>query len=308
MGKIPQVLFLAGVDYANVGSLYSRALNSVGIHSRVIVREQHWLGFPDQGLVILDDKKRQRMINTADIIVFLHSVYTPGNYEGKRLFVFHGGSRYRKRPVRQNKFFNPRVERCIIQTAEMLGMGAKNEVWLLPPVDTKLIKPDYSMVNPKKLIFSHFPNKTFYKGSALINPVINQIRSDGKYKKKFGYKFDKRRVSWNDNMKRMGFCDIYIEQIGFMGNWSMTALEAAALGKIVITNFESSALYRKEYGDHAIQVANTAGKLKDIIQQLLDLDRDRIVELKKETREWVEKYHSFEAVGKRMKEEVFGIK
>ena len=133
--------------------------------------------------------------------------------------------------------------------------------------------------------------------------------NDKKYTRKIGYKYNKKRVIWDKNIIRIkNSCDVYIEQIGFMGNWSITALEAAALGKIVITNFESSALYKQEYGEHKILVANTTTKLKDIIQQLLDLDQDRIIELKKETRKWVEEYHSFEAVGKRMKEHVFGIK
>ena len=309
MKKIPQVLFLATNDYANAGSLYSKALNSVGIQSTVVIEKGHKFGFPNQGTIVCDPKKRQKMIDNTDIVVFLHSVFTPGNYKDKRLFVFHGGSRYRRRQVSINKLFNPIIEKSIIQTAEMLGKGAKNEVWLLPPVDTLLIKPDYSMINPSMLMFAHFPDKPEYKGSAIINPIINQIMDDKKYTRKIGYKYNKKRVIWDKNIIRIkNSCDVYIEQIGFMGNWSITALEAAALGKIVITNFESSALYKQEYGEHKILVANTTTKLKDIIQQLLDLDQDRIIELKKETRKWVEEYHSFEAVGKRMKEHVFGIK
>jgi hypothetical protein len=202
INKNPKVLFLAGVDYANVGSLYSKSLNTVGIQSSVIIQEEHHLNFPDHGTVITNLKEIQKRIDDVDIIIFLHSIYTPGNYKGKRLFVFHGGSRYRKRPRRYNKLFNPIVEKSIVQTAEMLGLGAKNQVWLLPPVDTELLKPTYLMAHPRNIVIAHFPNRPIFKGSLIINKVMKQIRMNKKYEKKFIYKYSRSRVFWKQNIRR----------------------------------------------------------------------------------------------------------
>ena len=98
----------------------------------------------------------------------------------------------------------------------------------------------------------------------------------------------------------MSECDIYIEQI-CKHEWGITALEAAALGKIAITTFRGLEEYRKQYGDCELVVANTENELRERVEEIMSWTPEQILEKKKATRRWVETYHSFEAVGQRLK-------
>ena len=83
-------------------------------------------------------------------------------------------------------------------------------------------------------------------------------------------------------------------------DWSIQALEACALGCITITNFHFEKRYKKEYGEHGLIVANTAEDLRKVLVNLLQKDREELLELKHKAREWVERLHSYKAVGKRL--------
>ena len=100
-----------------------------------------------------------------------------------------------------------------------------------------------------------------------------------------------------------------LEQKGLRyGEWGMTALEAASLGKIVVTNFLSIDRYKKEYGECPLVICNTEGEFERRLHELSEMNKDDILKLKKETRKWVEEKHSLKAVGKRLKryyEELF---
>ena len=66
------------------------------------------------------------------------------------------------------------------------------------------------------------------------------------------------------------------------GEWGITALEAAALGKIVVTNFLSIDRYKIEYGDCPLVVCNTIDQLKDNISELSKMSKEEILEKKEE--------------------------
>ena len=52
-------------------------------------------------------------------------------------------------------------------------------------------------------------------------------------------------------------------------------------------------------------VANNAKELEAALCRLILMDEDEFMELRIQTRAWAEKYHSFEAVGNRLKETVY---
>jgi hypothetical protein len=89
------------------------------------------------------------------------------------------------------------------------------------------------------------------------------------------------------------------------GEWGNTALEAAALGKIVVTNSLNTDLYRAEYGDCALQIANTPEALKETLQRLISLSDGELTQLKLQSREWVENKHSMMPTGERMWDKVY---
>jgi hypothetical protein len=91
------------------------------------------------------------------------------------------------------------------------------------------------------------------------------------------------------------------------GEWGVSAIEAAALGKIVITHFLSHKKYEQVYGQHELCVANTPSDIAVHLESLLELSDDELLKRRKATRSWVEKFHSFKAVGTRLKEEIYEI-
>jgi len=307
------LLVSAKQDYANVSYTLQQSLRAVGVDALALsLRPTTTVKPASARIVKLVELKKYAQ--QAKVIQFMHSVHLNLGVKNKRIFVYHGGGRYRENFERLNKIFNPIVEKCIIQTADLLGLGAKNEVWLLPAVDTEKIKPVYKRQS-KKIIVGHFPSSKLVKNSKGINEVIERLKKD--FGDKFEYINSSSMVNWDEHMKRVSKCDIYIEActprlkgkktVNKYGEWGVAGVEAAALGKVVITHFLSHKRYEKEYGKCCLKTANSLEAIEKHMRKLLTLNNKELLQIKKNTRAWVEKFHSYYAVGKRMKEIVYKI-
>jgi len=258
-----------------------KSLQSVGVEAKAITFHRHSFGYAEQAELCTDDLYAE-YVAKADVVIAMHSVYKPCN---KKVFVFHGGSAYRANFVRLNEFFNRIVAGTILQHWEFLDKGAKNPYWLLPPADLS-IQPDYTYHGKA---FAHYPRGT-QKGTETILRAFDGIPIT----------YSDKSVPHQENLNRMSQCDIYVEMV-CQPEWGMTALEAAALGKIVITTFHGLEDYRKRFGECELVVANTGDELKEKVKEILSWTEKEILGKKKATRKWVETLHSFEAVGRRLK-------
>jgi len=303
-----KVLIVARSDWANMAYRYQESLKEVGVDAKAVTLKINYSCKPNHAEICSLDKMKS-YAKSAEIIQFMHSEYFDLGVKNKRFFVFHGGSIYRGHSTARNKIFNPFVEKSIIQTGDLLGLGAKNEVWVLTSVDTNKIKPVYKRQS-NKLIVGHFPSNPKVKSSPGINKIMKNL------KKRFGNKFEyvhSPRIIWNKNMKRMSKCDIYIDACTPIfkerkyGEWGCAAVEAAALGKVVISHMLSYERYEQEFGKCGIQVANSLQDIKTQMTRLLSMSDNDLLDLRKKTRDWVEKFHSFHAMGKRLKEVVYKI-
>ena len=302
------VLLLAKYDYSNVSYLYAKAMRTAGIKAEawaVKPSPRHYSRHANLFKSINDDILP--LARQARAIQFMHSRrFNAIDVRGKFITVFHGGSRYRHAAERMNAIFNPIVNKSIIQTGDLFNRDAKNGVWVLPPIETDLIEPRFEMLK-SRLVVAHYPHKTYVKGTETICQAIESLRNSN-----WLFNFSDSLVSWEENLDRIGSCDIYIEAVQpelreeTYGEWGVTALEAAALGKIVITHFRSYERYLREYGACPLIVANNGKQLYAKLKRLLQMSRYEIMYLKKATREWVERNHSLKAVGQRMKNEVYG--
>lgn len=299
------LLLTSGSDWANLGYTFSRSLQTVGIDAIMLGKSPRAYGYPNRGISVGDISSH---VESADIIQFMHSTYVETGIDlgDKRVFVFHGGGHYRDNPFEINRLFNPIVEKTLIQTGDLFGKGAKNEVLLSPAIDIGQIAPVFKSVNSNRLVIGHFPSSSEDKGSDIIAQAIKLVNYDKKFFGKFLYVTSESKVKWRENIERMSYCDIYIEQMK-LGEWGISALEAAALGKVVITNFKSEVMYLKEYGNHELVIANNINELVFSIKKILSMDQWEILNKKNKTREWVEKVHNLSATGKRLKEVIYGI-
>ena len=310
-----KVLIVCKNDWANMGYKYQESLKEVGVDAKAITNH---IGYPYKSnhVEICNLNKMRSYAKSAEIIQFMHSEYFDLGVKNKRFFVFHGGGKYRINSGVKNNLFNPIVEKSIIQTGDLLGLGAKNEVWVPASVDTNKIKPVYKRQSDK-IIIGHFPSALLVKSSNEINKAMKNLRKE--FGNKFEYIYSPKRVTWNKNIERMSKCDIYIDACTPIintkkshgpvkyGEWGVAAPEAAALGKVVISHMLSHKRYEKEFGKCEIRVANSIQEVKNHIIKLLKMSDAELLQIRKDTRMWVEKFHSYEFMGRRLKEKVYNI-
>jgi hypothetical protein len=284
-------------------------------------------GQDDHGQMFKGDKllyyipELKQFAENARVVHFRDSMLidTGTDLTKKPVVVQHGGRTYRKAHEIINKLFNEFSDATLIQMPDLLGLGAKNEHLIYYPVQTDRLKPKYGR-NHEKLIIGHFPTSQIDKGSGLIISTLKKIHEGmPEFKDKFVYmgpeEFKTTRdwiIIWTEHLKRVAYCDIIIETVAMeaqgkpFGEWGNQAIEAAALGKIVITNSQSVELYKEEYGpDCALNIANNEEELQAQLLKFLSMSDHEIVREKQKSRVWVEKYHGMEATAKRLKDKIY---
>ncbi len=304
-----RVLFLCAHDFANLGYLFAECLRSVGVSALCMVTSLSRLRLGiSQAVLIQNMEHLHTFVRPADVIIWMHSqwISLPDmDLTGKKLGVFHGGSKYRGHARMVNRFFNPRMDFTLTQSTEgtMLNRGAKNETWVFPPVDTERLQPESYDIG-EKLIIGHFPSQPKSKGSSHIGVVMRRLR-DELPDDSFAYTYVGRPVPWKRNIGLIRQCDIYIDSITHAG-WGLAILEAAALGVIGIAGFGLRKEYEEKYGTCPLPnlaAMDTEGLYK-MIKDLIQTDREVLIQKKKDYRKWVENYHTIEFIGEDLKKAI----
>lgn len=318
-------------DWANTGWRFFKATQSIGLPIEFYKCVSHTFGYPIQAEVPKALKGRKTIckyplivkapelklkVEQADIVYFIASTLfeTGANLSNKNVIVQHGGYTYRHDPNKSNKLFNPIVSHTIIQSVDLLGLGAKNEHYFAFPVDTDFIQPNFKTNNPLKI--GHFPSNSMAKGTKYIVETMDKLNLLKQYVGKKAW-YDKKAgwANWEDNLKRTSECDIIIEKMQptliwgankLSGEFGNSAIEAAALGKIVITCSYNPKIYQKEYGNHPLIIANNQKQLEKRLKRILSLNEKEILNLKEKTRQWAKEKHSIKATGRRLWEKIYG--
>ena len=292
-----RVVFLSHNDWANMSYEYSKALNQIGISTWAFkIGSNH----PNYKIGVPKFKKTKeilKLIIKANVIVFNHSEFidTGIDLSNKLVCVMHTGSKYRQNSKKLNKFFN-RIVDVTFSGGDVLNMGAKNEYWLQPAIDTNKLEPNYKKDFNKPIIIAHYPSGN--KCSDNIQKAINNLKS-----KNFIFKYDQTRVSWEENLKRVSECDIYIEALCSHQNeiplyiYGISAIESSALGKITCARFPVINEYEKIFGKCGIFATNTIQELTNTLDRILSLSKEDFLNLQKESRLWAERTSSYNAIG-----------
>jgi len=304
------VVLTAIRDWANHGYIMSKCLQSVGIDADMICTHLPKIDYGDMGKQVKNSEQWNLYIKKADVIIIMHTQFIGTNIDisKKKVLVFHTGTKYHSHSGTMNKRFDF-VDVSLV-AANIFDMGAKNEKYVAVPVDTNKFRPNYASNIDRFIV--HYPTSPLGKGGSLIKEIVPTIRG------KFKFDLDYNRKPWEQHIERVRKCDIYIEDIGLlskknkpkMGGMGLSAMEAAALGKIVITRMSPVYItkYESELGPCGIQVIHHPDELKEKLEYLLALSDDKFIELKKQSREWVERIHSYEAVGRSFKQIIEDIK
>ena len=284
-----KVLIVCGRDWANVAYNYQESLRESGVDARAVKRSIN--PRRQQQAEICKLRKMKVYAKSAEIIHFMHSQLIPEiDLKGKKVVVSHTGSTYRGKYEKVNARFNPIVD-LSIGCGDLYGKGAKNEYWIEGGItDTNLLQPVYER-SDDKIIVSHFPSSPKTKGSNIIKKTLKN-KGDA-----YTFTYNYNIVDWKTNIERVKKCDIYVERFKPNSGFGISALEAAALGKIVITTYAFKQKYEETHGKLGLISVTTQNQLLEEVRRISNLSDNEIIEMKKKSREWVERCHSYEAIG-----------
>ena len=327
---MPKILALTFNDWANTGWRFTRCLRSLGLDVTYWKGRPHKFGYLDEGPIhpylekgiVLSQypvailcRELKEEIEAHDIIHFFAStmIVSGADLTGKKIVVNHGGSTFRIGTEAVKAAFNPYVDYSIIQCPDLLGLGAKNEVLIYYPVDTEFLQPDYEA--HEKVVIGHWPSSPHNKGTREIIEVIEKLERDPAVKDRFTYigqrVVEKQTIPWPDHLARVRGCDVIIESMQpdidgrKFGEWGNQALEAAAMGKVVITNMLSADTYLKEYGSCPLLIANDPVQLESQIRAAVCASAEATRAHKERMRAWAVEKHSMAATAQRLWDKVY---
>lgn len=289
-----RILNICVDDFANFAYENMLALRSIGLNCESVKTQSH--PFYAEQSTVYSAYEICEAIKQYDVIQFFHDNSHLFNMikekiAGKKLIVYHTSSFYRKNFEAVNTLMNPYVYRSVCAMPEFMGRGAKNEVYMVGAVDTDSIKPvEYNSVSK----FGHYPSNSNVKGSDTIIRIFSELD--------IRLYHDLRTVPYLDHLNRMSMVDVYVEMLtekdgGGMpyGSFGITALEAAAMGKVVLTQISNADVYSEAYGFCGLNFGKDEAKMKRLITTFDNYSGEYLKGQQQITREWVVKNHSYKA-------------
>ncbi len=170
----------------------------------------------------------------------------------------------------------------------------KNIHYLFFPYDVK--RTEYNFCKNEKLKIIHSPTNRLYKGTDRILPVIEELKND------FDFEFIlAENVSRDKLLEMKRNCDLSIDQVGgVMGGsgYGKNSIENLSMGLPTITEFYD------EYMEFIPENPFICCNIDTLKETLINIfkNRERLKEYSEKGRAWVEKYHSFESVNRRLEE------
>lgn len=293
-----KILNISASDWSNFAFDNMMALRSIGLQCDSVVTTSHKF-YPVQSEK-LHTSLILKKIKDYDIIQYFHDnplLFTTllPELKNKKIIAYHTSSEYRKNFNYINSLMNPYVYKSVNAMPEFMALGSKNPVYMVGAVDTEKLKP-IQRPDRAHCVFAHYPSNPEVKGTKKVLEIMADIPTI--------FNSSTQLVTFEEQIKRMLTCDVYIEMLTEVdgngmpyGNFGITALEAAALGKCVITQCNDIEIYNESYGFCGLNIANTANKLKRTIESLSNYSGDYLKGQQQITRDWVVKNHSYKATG-----------
>lgn len=294
-----KILNISKDDWANFQHDNMKALRSVGLHCDSIKQNSHPF-YTEESEIVPGVDEICRRITDYDVIQFFHddvSLFQKirGAIVGKKIIVYHTSSYYRKYHALINANMPAGIHKSVCAMPEFIGLGARNEIYMVGAVDTERLKPGRAPERPFK--FAHYPSNPSVKGTAKIVELMAQTDAN--------FVYSEAKVSYEEQLAKMQDCDVYIEMFTRRdgngmpyGDFGITALEAAAMGKVVVTNFRHARVYKDYYQGFFMFAPSNEEEFLGMIREIngYTLDQMRWFQLTM-TREWVETNHSYKATG-----------
>lgn len=161
-------------------------------------------------------------------------------------------------------------------------------------VDVNKFSPS-NRVEKTKIVVAHAPNHRGFKGTSFIQNAVDELISEG-----LNIEFLLLEGVKNDEIAKIysNKVDILVDQLIFQG-YALNAIEAMSSGIAVVSNLEDCDTIRffKRYSFlnecpiYSANIENIKQKLKELI-----INHDLREKLAKKGREYVSRYHSYNAI------------
>lgn len=297
-----KILNVSYQDYANFAYNNATALVAAGVDAKSICRKPHQFSYEKQSESVTETTMEWEIKN-ADVIQIFHSFEGAldicKKHEKKNVIVYHTGTKYRLNPAYYNDKFNPHVVAAFTDQCEFIGTGMKNEEYIATAVDDELFKMRPGIRDQSKLIIAHYPSNPGVKGTDKIREMLKPFADE------FTIIIDEKVLPHEQNLKRIADCDVYIELFATeqhgkpYGCFGVTAFEAAALGKMVVTQNICPDVYDKNYGARPFVYANTEADFHYTFDQLIR-NPGSATSSGHYARILTQQRHSYESAGKRI--------
>lgn len=212
---------------------------------------------------------------------------------GKKIICVYYGSDLRSRGL--IKEMNAISDLNITSEYDHLKLKSDLE-YLFYPYDPAEL-PKRKVIDDGVIRIAHSPTNRKFKGTNLIIPVIGKIKKEKLIEFLLLENLPRQKV-----LELKSTVDICIDQVGgTMGGtgYGKAGLETLAMGIPTITNMTDD--YAEWMPENPFVVANDADQLYNKLNELIESNNLRN-EFGEQGKNWVEKYHGFKSVDKRLKE------
>lgn len=213
--------------------------------------------------------------------------------EGKKIVCVYYGSDLRTRGI--IKEMDELSDLNITSEYDHLSLKPDLE-YLFYPYDPSEL-PERKIIDDGVVRIVHSPTNRKFKGTDLIISVIERIKKEKKIEFLLLENLPRQKV-----LEIKSSCDICIDQVGgTMGGtgYGKAGLETLAMGIPTITNMTDE--YASWLPENPFVVANESDQLYEALNELTDSIPLRNQKGEK-SKVWVEKYHGFASVNKKLKE------
>jgi len=298
-----QVGLLMCDDWANFAYDILKSLQAAEVDAIGYKLNRHIFGYSEQ-LPTITPNLIKETYKDCDVVIMVHSDWELTEYlDDQTIINFATGTKYRQNYHSINQKFTSPFTLIALPEFQYL---APNPKYLVGAIEiNKPVKP-----LSDKLVVGHFPSNPSVKGTNDIIRIVNDLKKQHD----FDFVCSSDRVSHEENLERMNNCDIYVELLASeqggkpYGSFGISALEAAALGKIVITQaITDNGLYNDTYGINMMNMVINEDGLRKTLSGLLNYKGEYIIGQQNLTRDMVKQHHSHLATGNKLKEYLYGL-
>ncbi|MDO6598292.1 glycosyltransferase [Oceanihabitans sp. 2_MG-2023] len=240
-------------------------------------------------------------VNYAFDKKFRYSIFTP--YENNKVSKanYWNVLKWRTKPFKKLHDYVFKNIQGVISSDLDYHLPMRNDnkyIGLIPnPINTDKVKVEPINITNKIVIFHGINDKNYYKkGNDLFDEALQIIKD--KYPSKIEI-IEARSLPYSEYIKSYNSAHILLDQV-FAYDQGYNALEAMAKGKVVFTGAEQEWLdyYHIEEDTIAINALPDAKKIAEKLEWLI-LHPEKIAEISKNARAFIEKEHHYVLIAKK---------